>query len=231
MGHGRAVSSGGSVLVEATSGPQRHVDQADEHGHLDEGSDDAGEGLARGHAEHADGYGDAELEVVARSGEGDRGVEVVGQPHAQAQPEGGGPHDREVRQQRDGDAGHVEGRGGDVFASFQHSFCVACDMPFIKKSLVQYLIEKIDDADVVIPRTKDGLEPLHAIYSKNCVKPIRRMIDEGKSKIVDIYDQVKVKIVDEKDFFRYDPGGESFINVNTPEELRSIRKNEESHLK
>jgi len=120
---------------------------------------------------------------------------------------------------------------GIVFASFQHSFCVACDMPFIKKSVVQYLIEKIDDADVVIPRTKDGLEPLHAIYSKNCVKPIKRMIDEGKSKIVDIYDQVKVKIVDEKDFFRYDPVGESFINVNTPEELRSIRKNEESHLK
>ncbi len=120
---------------------------------------------------------------------------------------------------------------GIFFASFQHSFCVACDMPFINKSVVQYLIENIDDADVVIPRTKDGLEPLHAIYSKNCVKPIRRMIDEGKSKIVDIYDQVKVKIVDEKDFFRYDPGGESFINVNTPEELRSIRKNEESHRK
>jgi len=54
------------------------------------------------------------------------------------------------------------------------------------------------------------------------------MIDEGKSKIVDIYDQVKVKIVDEKDFLRFDPGGESFINVNTPEELCSIRKNRKS---
>ena len=120
---------------------------------------------------------------------------------------------------------------GIVFASFQHSFCVACDMPFIKKSLVQYLIEEIDDADVVIPRTKDGLEPLHAIYSKNCVNPIRRMIEEGKSKIIDIYGHVKVKIIDEKDFFRYDPERESFINVNTPEELQSIRKNEESRLK
>ncbi len=120
---------------------------------------------------------------------------------------------------------------GLFFASFQHSFCVACDMPFIRKSLVQYLIEKIDDADVVIPRTKDGLEPLHAIYSKNCVDPIRRMIEEGKSKIIDVYDDVKVRIVDEKDFFPYDPGGESFINVNTPEELRSIRKHEGSHLK
>ena len=117
---------------------------------------------------------------------------------------------------------------GILLSSFQYCFCVACDMPFIQKPLVQYLIENIDDADVVVPQTKDGLEPLHAIYSKNCVKPIRKMIDEGKSKIVDIYDQVKVKIVDEKDFLRFDPSGESFINVNTPEELCSIRKNRKS---
>ena len=120
---------------------------------------------------------------------------------------------------------------GISFSSFSHSFCVGCDMPFIKKSLVQYLIEDMDDADVIVPRTKDGLQPLHAIYSKNCVDPIRKSIDEGKSKIIDIYDQVNVKIVDEKDFLCFDPGRESFINVNTPEELLSIRSNRESYLK
>ena len=120
---------------------------------------------------------------------------------------------------------------GIFFSSFYHSFCVACDMPFIKKSLVQYLVENMDDADVIVPRTKDGLQPLHAIYSKNCVDPIRNSIDEGKSKIIDIYCQVKVKIVDEKDFLCLDPGRESFINVNTPEELLSIRRGKESRLK
>ncbi len=120
---------------------------------------------------------------------------------------------------------------GLVLSTWQYCFCVACDMPFINKSLVQYLIENIDDADVVVPRTKDGLEPLHAIYSKNCVDPIRRMIEDGKSKIVDMYDQVKVKIIDEENFLFFDPGRESFINVNTPAELQSIRKNEEPRLK
>jgi molybdopterin-guanine dinucleotide biosynthesis protein A len=104
-------------------------------------------------------------------------------------------------------------------------------MPFIKKSLVQYLIENRDDEDVIVPRTKDGLQPLHAIYSKNCVDPIRRIIGEGKSKIIDIYYQVNVKIVEERDFLSLDPGRESFINVNTPEELLSIRRARESHLK
>jgi len=120
---------------------------------------------------------------------------------------------------------------GIVFSSFYYSFCVACDMPFIKKSLVQYLIENAANEDVIVPRTKDGLQPLHAIYSKNCVDAIRRSIEEGKSKIIDIYDQVNVKIVDEKDFLCFDPGRESFINVNTPEELVSLRRNREPRLK
>ncbi len=120
---------------------------------------------------------------------------------------------------------------GIFFSSFDHSFCVACDMPFMKKSLLQYLIDKIDDEDVIVPRTKDGLQPLHAIYSRNCLNPIRKSIDEGKSKIIDIYSQVRVKIVDEKDFFSFDPGRESFINVNTPQELLSIRRDRESRHK
>jgi len=120
---------------------------------------------------------------------------------------------------------------GIVLSSFYYSFCVACDMPFIKRSVVQYLIENVANEDVIVPRTKDGLQPLHAIYSKNCVDPIRKKIGEGKSKIIDIYDQVNVKIVDEKDFLCFDPRRESFINVNTPEELVSLRRNREPRVK
>jgi len=119
---------------------------------------------------------------------------------------------------------------GIFFSSFHYSFCVACDMPFIKKSLVQYLINNIVDEDVIIPRTKDGLQPLHAIYSKKCLDPIKSTIDEGKFKIIDIYNLVKVKIVEENGFLSLDPLRESFINVNTPEELFRIERNKESHL-
>ena len=120
---------------------------------------------------------------------------------------------------------------GIVSSSFHYSFCVACDMPFIKKSLVEYLIENVGGEDVIVPPTKDGLQPLHAIYSKNCIDPIRRIIEEGKSKIIDVYNLVNIKIVDEKDFLCFDPRRESFINVNTPEELLSVRRHKESYLK
>ena len=114
---------------------------------------------------------------------------------------------------------------GIFYSTFNYSFCVACDMPFIKKSLVQYLLNHVLDDDVIVPRTKDGLQPLHAIYSKNCLEPIKKVIEQGKYKILDFYDLVKVKIIKEKDFISFDPLRESFINVNTPGELLSIRGN------
>jgi molybdopterin-guanine dinucleotide biosynthesis protein A len=104
-------------------------------------------------------------------------------------------------------------------------------MPFINKSLVQYLINNIEDEDVIIPRTKDGLQPLHAIYSKMCLDPIKHTLEKGEYKIIDIYNMVKVKIVEENDFISLDPLKESFINVNTPEELFSLIKNKDPRLK
>jgi molybdopterin-guanine dinucleotide biosynthesis protein A len=101
-------------------------------------------------------------------------------------------------------------------------------MPFIKRSLVQFLIKQTKDEDALVPRTRDGLQPLHAIYSKRCLDAIRRVIDRGKYKIIDFYDLVRVKIIEESDFLHLDPLRESFINVNTPEELLLIRKAMES---
>jgi len=120
---------------------------------------------------------------------------------------------------------------GLFFSTFHYSFCAACDMPFIKKSLVQHIIKNIGGEDVIVPRTKDGLQPLHAVYSKNCLDPIKKIIEQGKYKIIDFYNRVNVKIVEEKDFISLDPIRESFINVNTPEELRSIISVKESFRK
>jgi molybdopterin-guanine dinucleotide biosynthesis protein A len=114
---------------------------------------------------------------------------------------------------------------GIFFSTFSYSFCVACDMPFIKKTVVQYLIEKTEGYDVIVPKTSDGLQPLHAIYSKNCLNAITKVMEKGNYKILDFYEMVKIKIVEEDDFILLDPYRESFINVNTPEELFFVRRN------
>jgi molybdopterin-guanine dinucleotide biosynthesis protein A len=113
---------------------------------------------------------------------------------------------------------------GIYYSSFSHAFCVACDMPFLKSSVIRYLIEKMEDHDVVVPRTEDGLEPLHAIYSKNCLDPIRSIMEHRQFKVLDFYPMVKVNIVEETEFRSLDPTRESFLNVNTPEELKLVKK-------
>ncbi len=120
---------------------------------------------------------------------------------------------------------------GIFFSSFQYSFCAACDMPFINKSLVEYLIENIGTNDVVVPRTRDGIQPLHAIYSKKCLDPIKKTIDQGKYRIIDFYKMATVRIVEEDEFLFLDPFRESFINVNTPQELLSLGSDKEFRLK
>ena len=113
---------------------------------------------------------------------------------------------------------------GIYYSSFPYAFCVACDMPFLKGSVIRYLIEKVNDNDVVVPRTEGGLEPLHAIYSKNCLGPIRKIMEHKDFKVLDFYSMVKVNIVEESEFRSLDPSGESFLNVNTPEELTLLKK-------
>ena len=113
---------------------------------------------------------------------------------------------------------------GLFFSAYPYSFCVACDMPFLNTSVMQYLINKIDDSDVIVPRTRDGLQPLHAIYSKNCLGPIQTTIEQGRYRIIDFYSMVKIKTIDEHEFRSLDPRMKSFVNINTPEELRLIRE-------
>ena len=111
---------------------------------------------------------------------------------------------------------------GLFYSSYPYSFCVACDMPFLNEALIRYLISNIEGEDVILPKTNDGFQPLHAIYSKNCQKAIKIILEEGKNKILDFYPMVKVKIIEEDKFKNLDPELKSFININTPEELKIL---------
>jgi molybdopterin-guanine dinucleotide biosynthesis protein A len=112
---------------------------------------------------------------------------------------------------------------GLLFSSFDTSFCVGCDMPFLSPALISYLTDKTEGHDVVVPRSADGLQPLHAVYSKNCLGAIRRAIADKKNKIIDFYPLVKVKVIPESDFSFLKGWRESFVNINTPEDLNQAK--------
>jgi molybdopterin-guanine dinucleotide biosynthesis protein A len=98
-------------------------------------------------------------------------------------------------------------------------FC-ACDMPFINPDLVKFIIEKRGRASAAVPRVGGELEPLFAVYSKNCLKPAEDAIKAGEKRIISFFDNIKVKEIPEAEIKSIDPDLLSFMNLNTPEDLK-----------
>lgn len=101
---------------------------------------------------------------------------------------------------------------------------VACDMPFLNSGLLRYMVDIAPGFDVVIPKIGDMMEPLHAIYTKNCVKPMKNLIEQGNLKITAFFDSVKVRYVEEQELDRFDPEHLSFFNINTGDDLEKARR-------
>lgn len=99
-------------------------------------------------------------------------------------------------------------------------FFVACDMPFVNIELVRYMGRFASDYDVVIPVSRNGLEPLHAFYSRRCVPHIERQLGEGNLKIIDFYHQVRIREVTVDETRECDPDELSYFNINTQEKYK-----------
>ncbi len=110
------------------------------------------------------------------------------------------------------------------YSKTKYAFVAACDMPYLNENLVKFISQRIDDHDVVMPEFKGHLEPLCAIYSTNCIGPIEEQLSAGNLKITDFLQYVKVRIIAEEDIIKFDPEGLSFVNINTPEDLREFRE-------
>ena len=113
---------------------------------------------------------------------------------------------------------------GLSFADRFACFVTAADMPFLNIALIQYLMRFSSDFDVVIPKVQGKVEPLHAVYSRNCLAPIKRLIDSDDLKIIDFFDEVKVRYIKEDEIDGFDPEHISFFNVNTQVDLERARK-------
>ncbi len=66
-----------------------------------------------------------------------------------------------------------------VRSPHERTLVVACDMPFLDERFLAHMAAL--DADLVIPRSNRGYEPLCAIYSRTCAAPIRERIDSRRA--------------------------------------------------
>lgn len=105
-------------------------------------------------------------------------------------------------------------------ARFPHALVATCDMPLVQPSLLNYLLDLIEPRwDAIVPRTEKGLEPLPAVYSKRCLKPMEQKMTVQPFSIQRFLQQLHTKTIDPDNLRRHDPELVSLIQTDSPAEL------------
>ena len=113
---------------------------------------------------------------------------------------------------------------GLLKANNEKAIIVACDMPFISPSIISLMISKIKSSiDIIIPETEGFKHSTHAIYSKSCIKIIKKNLDDNNLKISNIFNMCKTKIISEKEIYDTEPNSASFFNINTEVDLTTAK--------
>lgn len=109
---------------------------------------------------------------------------------------------------------------------------VACDMPFLSEPLLAYLVSAGMAADITIPRTSRGYEPLCAAYSPRAAVELRRLIDEQRFRLSDVVRMpgMNVREIGRDEIEAFGPEEVLFFNLNTPSDYaRAIDIDGEYH--
>lgn len=113
---------------------------------------------------------------------------------------------------------------GLIACKYRHAFIVSCDMPLLSERLAMYLLEHRQGYDVVIPEIYNRMEPLCAVYSTECIKPIEQCLKTGISRVTGFYHEVRVNKIDETKVSLIGNHQEMFYNLNTPQDLNKLEK-------
>ena len=111
---------------------------------------------------------------------------------------------------------------GLFYSSSRHAFIAPCDMPFLNRSFIKYMLEVTDDYDIVVPETTPGLQPLHAVYSRKCLPHIKALMDTGEFRVNRFYHKGRMLTISEDIILSFDPNLRMFVNINSPEDLSLI---------
>jgi len=100
---------------------------------------------------------------------------------------------------------------------------VATDLPGLTADLLLALVA-LPEADVVLPRSAAGLEPLCAIYRREAVLPLARaQLAAGRLALHELLGELETTTLAGAELAAFDPDGGVLANANTPEEWARAR--------
>jgi molybdenum cofactor guanylyltransferase len=111
---------------------------------------------------------------------------------------------------------------GMIKARYDIAAVLSVDTPFISPQLMLRLTELCQGHDAVVPRKGEYCQPLCAAYSKKSLSTMKRALDQGINKPIDIYDLLDVYYMTEEEISVYGNFDRMFRNINTIEDYEKI---------
>jgi molybdenum cofactor guanylyltransferase len=98
------------------------------------------------------------------------------------------------------------------------SLIIGCDMPFLTSEWLRHVAERAvaSEADVVVPESKQGLEPLCACWRASAASTLTRVFEGGVRRVTEAMKQLSMEVLDAADWKRFDNFDRLFWNMNTP---------------
>jgi molybdopterin-guanine dinucleotide biosynthesis protein A len=118
---------------------------------------------------------------------------------------------------------------GGLYTALYHAaqpwlLALACDMPLVNRALLEFMLTLRGETEAVVPSLGGLPEPLHTLWSKACLEPMRTALERGDRRVVSLFPVVKVRTVSQAEIEAFDPDHLSFVNVNTPAQLAEVAR-------
>lgn len=107
---------------------------------------------------------------------------------------------------------------GLLVAKHEYAFVIACDMPFVDKRLIREMTAARHGNDVVVLTHDMGVEPLLALYSKNCIRPLEESLFAGNLSLQEFLSGLKAESFEYEGMNSSAEDLPAFFNINTPQD-------------
>jgi molybdopterin-guanine dinucleotide biosynthesis protein A len=103
---------------------------------------------------------------------------------------------------------------------------VSCDMPFLTADWLRFLVERalMSTAQVVLPHSENGPEPLCACWRTDTVETLRPAFERGVRRVTQGISLLRAEVLDVRDWKRFDSAGRLFWNMNTAADYEDARR-------
>jgi len=95
------------------------------------------------------------------------------------------------------------------------AFVTGCDTPFLQAVWVQFLLDQLQDFDIVVPKIAEHFHPLSALYRTSLADTAESLLRNEKYRLMDLLEGVHTRVMCESELGSWDGDFSSLRNLNS----------------